>query len=70
MVDQAMVCTCCGKWRVSMIVIERLPGHPRQLLRITSYGMKVADVDSVEAVDQVLSRYGIDIANFVPEGVA
>lgn len=64
--SEAMVCKCCGHWRVTAMVLEREPGWPRSMLRITNRGAKVADVYTVDDVQTVLARYNIDIGMLVP----
>lgn len=64
--DPAMVCTCCGEWRVVLIKIDRAERRrPHQFFRIVGHGTIVREVETVAEVDEVLKLNGIDMADFV-----
>lgn len=61
MPDEAMVCTCCGRYKVTA---RQKTGQSRiAIFRVTYDGMKLADVHTPEEVEAILASNGIPLSN-------
>jgi len=54
-----------GPWRVTSVRLARGDDRPREYLRIYFHGYHVADVRTVEEVDEVLAAHGLALSDLV-----
>lgn len=54
-----MVCTCCGQWRVTQVVLDDGRRGPLQRLRLTHCGYHVGDYPDPAALEAVLAEANV-----------